>query len=71
MKFERKECAMVIEKVYEKLEPRLRQMVAEAYKDGAEDMNRRLLDVYRYGQIDGYAKALADNGIIEIGDVDG
>ena len=62
---------MIIEKVYEKLEPRIRKTVADAYKEGADDMNRRLLDVYRYGQIDGYAKALADNGIIEIGDVDG
>ena len=62
---------MIIEKVYEMLEPRLKQMVADAYKEGAEDTNRRLLEVYRYGQINGYEQALADNGIVEIGDLNG
>jgi len=62
---------MIIEKVYEMLEPRLKQMVAEAYKEGAEDTNRRLLEVYEYGQINGYAQALADNGIIEVDEIDG
>lgn len=62
---------MIIEKVYEVLEPRIKKTVADAYKEGAEDTNRRLLEVYKYGQIRGYAQALADNGIVEIGDLDG
>ena len=60
---------MIIEKVYEMLEPKLKQTIAEAYKEGSEDTNRRLLEVYRYGQINGYAQALADNGIIEVDDI--
>ena len=62
---------MIIEKIYEMLEPKIKDTIAQAYKDGAEDTNRRLLEVYKYGQINGYAQALEDNGLIEVGDIDG
>ena len=60
---------MIIEKIYGILEPRIKEMVEDAYRQGAADMDRRLLEVYHYGMAIGYDNAKAEIGEIDLGDI--
>ena len=53
------------------LESGLSKIVRDAYKTGAEEANKMLLEAYEYGVEVGYAKAKAEIGEIELGDIDG
>jgi len=65
---------MIIEKIFMMLEPRLKTMVEDAYKQGAEDTIRRFAFVYdavaRTAKADAYAEVGAIS-IEEIGEIDG
>ena len=62
---------MIIEKSYERLEPKMEQMVEDAYKKGAEDTIRRFAFVYDTIAQTAKADAYAEAGAIDIPEIDG
>lgn len=62
---------MIIEKIYEMLEPKMEQMVEDAYKKGAEDTIRRFAFVYDTIAQTAKADAYAEAGAIDITEIDG
>lgn len=62
---------MFIEKLFEMLEPRMKKMVEDAYKQGAEDTIRRFAFVYDTVAQTAKADAYAEAGAIDIKEIDG
>lgn len=60
----------MFERLMDKLEPKIREWIGEAYKEGYADGQRHMHEMYRFGWQVGHSDTMAALGQIDIDEID-